>query len=109
MKDSLFAFFCLGIAATAAEANPTTGFSLVSREALLKGGASGEPAVTPGYADDSNLIQYVSGKIEDLEMPPLDRREKYPPLSIAEIELLRTWINNGAPWSPVKTVGTGRR
>jgi hypothetical protein len=77
---------------------PKGGLAIISREALLKGGASGEPAIAPGYSDDSALIQYVTGKIEDLEMPPLDRREKYPPLSAAEIDRLRTWIDAGAPW-----------
>ena len=72
---------------------------VTSRERLLKGGASGEPAIVPGYADDSPLIQYVLGKIEDLEMPPLDRREKYPPLTPAEIDLFRAWIDAGAPWA----------
>ena len=71
---------------------------VASRESLLKGGASGEPAIAPGYSDDSTLIQYVTGKIEDLEMPPLDRREKYPALTVAEIDVLRAWIDAGAPW-----------
>jgi ankyrin repeat protein len=82
---------------------PRANFALLSREALLKGGSSGEPAITPGYADDSLLIQYVSGKIEDLEMPPLDRREKYPALTAAEIDLLRAWIDSGAPWAAGET------
>ncbi|MCX6951910.1 MAG: ankyrin repeat domain-containing protein [Verrucomicrobia bacterium] len=77
-------------------------FALVSREALLKGGASGEPAIAPGHADASTLIHYVTDKIEDLEMPPLDRREKYPALTAAEIALLRTWIDSGAPWPAAK-------
>ncbi len=88
---------------------PRGGFALVSREAVLKGGASGDPAIAPGFADDSTMIQYVTGKIEDLEMPPLDRREKYPALSAAEIDLLRTWIDSGAPWAPVKTVSNEAR
>jgi ankyrin repeat protein len=75
------------------------GFTLASRELLLKGGASGEPAIAPGKADQSTLIHYVTGKIEDLEMPPLDRREKYPGFTAAEIERLRVWIDAGAPWS----------
>ena len=85
---------------------PRGGFAIVSREALLKGGASGEPAIAPGYSDDSTMIQYVTGKIEDLEMPPLDRREKYPALTAAEIDVMRAWIDAGAPWpttDPVKT------
>ncbi len=85
---------------------PRAGFEVATRETLFKGGASGEPAVVPGKADASPLIQYVSGKIEDLEMPPLDRRDKYPALTAAEIELLRTWIDQGAAGSPVKTATT---
>ena len=69
-----------------------------------EGGQSGEPAITPGYADDSPLIQYVMGRIEDLEMPPLDKREKYPALSDAEIDLLRAWIDDGAPWPAGETI-----
>lgn len=88
---------------------PRAGFEVATRETLFKGGASGEPAVVPGKADASPLIQYVSGKIEDLEMPPLDRRDKYPALTAAEIELLRTWIDQGAPGSPVKTVSVDGR
>ncbi|MFO1451484.1 MAG: ankyrin repeat domain-containing protein [Opitutaceae bacterium] len=75
------------------------GFSLASRDLLLKGGASGEPAISPGYAEESTLIHYVAGQFEDLEMPPLDRRDSYPPLTAAEIELLRVWIESGAPWT----------
>ncbi len=83
---------------------PRGGFALISRESLLKGGASGEPAIAPGSAADSTLVRYVTGQIEDLEMPPLDRREKYPALTPAEVDLLRAWIDAGAPWAPVKTV-----
>jgi hypothetical protein len=75
---------------------PRGGLAMTSRDALAKGGQSGEPAFLPGNADGSNLIKYVSDQIEDLEMPPLDRREKYPALSKNEIELLRTWVNAGA-------------
>lgn len=82
---------------------PRGEFALVSRESLLKGGASGEPAVVPGYSDDSTLIHYVTGRIEDLEMPPLNKREKYPELSAAEIDALRAWIDAGAPWPTTET------
>jgi len=74
-------------------------FSMESRDLLLKGGQSGEPAIVPGYAEESPMFQYASGRIEDLEMPPLARRDKYPAFAPAEIELLRTWIDAGAPWS----------
>lgn len=76
---------------------PRAGLSVASRETLLKGGASGEPAIVPGRSGDSLLLHYVAGKIEDLEMPPLDRREKYPALKEEEVALLRSWIDAGAP------------
>lgn len=82
---------------------PRGAFDLASRDALLKGGQSGEPAIIPGHAEESPLIQFVSGKIEDLEMPPLARREKYPALSSAEIARLRAWVDAGAPWPLIKT------
>lgn len=79
---------------------PRAGFVVQTRAALLKGGASGEPAIVPGRADASPLLHYVSGKIEDLEMPPLDRREKYPALTAAELELVRRWVEAGALEAP---------
>jgi hypothetical protein len=45
------------------------------------------------------MFQYASGKIEDLEMPPLERRDKYPAFAPAELALLRMWIDAGAPWA----------
>jgi hypothetical protein len=57
-----------------------------------------EPAILPGHAEDSPLIHFAAGEVEDLEMPPLDRREKYPALSDEEIARLKLWIDAGAPW-----------
>lgn len=75
------------------------GFALTSRDLLLKGGASGGPAIASGNANQSALVHDVTGKIEDPKMPPLDRRKKYPGFTAAEIERLRVWIDAGAPWS----------
>jgi mono/diheme cytochrome c family protein len=72
------------------------GLSLASRESLLKGGQSGDPAIVAGRSSDSHLLRYISDQVEDLEMPPLSRRVKYPPFSAAEIALVRTWIDCGA-------------
>lgn len=77
-----------------------------SRDALLSGGQSGDPAIVPGNAEASPLFRQVCGMVEDLEMPPLNRREKYPALTEDEIERLRLWINADAPWAPVRTVDT---
>ena len=40
----------------------------------------------------------VSDQFEDLEMPPLSKREKYEALSSDEVELLKAWIDQGLPW-----------
>jgi mono/diheme cytochrome c family protein len=85
---------------------PRGEFSLASRELVLKGGQSREPAIVPGYGDDSPMIQFTSDKVEDLEMPPLNRRDKYPALTKDEIELVRTWIDQGARWETAPKVPT---
>ena len=44
------------------------GFDIRSRESILKGGESGEPAIAPGQPTASPLLSSV--KWEGLEMPP---------------------------------------
>jgi hypothetical protein len=66
------------------------GLRLDSREAILKGGKSG-PAVVPGKAADSLLMQAVMQQHE-LKMPPSGK------LPEAEIAILRNWIDGGAWW-----------
>ena len=73
-------------------------FRIDSRDAILKGGASGEAAIVPGYSEKSPLIDYVSGGIPDLEMPPKARREVFPALRADEVAFLRAWIDEGAEW-----------
>jgi ankyrin repeat protein len=69
-----------------------------SREALLKGGASGEGAIVPGHSEKSPLIDYVSGSMPDLEMPPKAQRRRFPALRTDDVALLRAWIDQGAEW-----------
>ncbi len=64
------------------------------RTAVLRGGDSGEPALVPGDAGMSHLIQLVSGREAGKVMPP-DPEER---LTAEEISLLSTWINEGAKW-----------
>jgi hypothetical protein len=73
-------------------------FRIDGREALLKGGASGEPAIVPGESQKSPLIDYVSGSMPDLVMPPSAQRKRYPALATDEVALLRAWIDQGAVW-----------
>ncbi|HEU4387214.1 MAG TPA: c-type cytochrome domain-containing protein, partial [Blastocatellia bacterium] len=75
------------------------GFSIASREAMIRGGQSREPALRPGISAESKLIQMVSDRVEDLEMPPLAKRNKYPALTREQIDLLKTWIDKGLPWN----------
>lgn len=63
---------------------------LDSRAALLKGGESG-PAVKVNHPEKSLLISAVRG--ESLEMPPDNS------LTPEEIDILSTWIRQGAIWS----------
>jgi N-acyl-D-amino-acid deacylase len=73
-------------------------FRVDSRESLLKGGNSGSAAVLPGQSARSPLLDYVSGRVEGMEMPPLPRRDRFAALTKDEVELLRAWIEQGAPW-----------
>ena len=67
-------------------------FSLLTRERILKGGESGEPAVVTGKPHESLLIELVSADRNDYRMPPQGKG-----LSKAEITELSKWINNRAP------------
>ncbi|HVA46236.1 MAG TPA: PSD1 and planctomycete cytochrome C domain-containing protein [Pirellulales bacterium] len=67
---------------------------LRTREAALKGGASGQPAFTAGDPDASPLYVAVSRRNAELAMPPKDNDK----LSPDEIGAIRQWITGGAPW-----------
>ena len=73
-------------------------FSIATREAMIKGGQSGEPALHPGNSAGSRIVKMVSDQVEDLEMPPLSKRSNYPALSKDEVRLLTTWIDEGLAW-----------
>src|SRR4051812_19445463 len=75
---------------------PKGGFSVETREALLRGGQSKEAAVTPGHSSASPLVQFVSDLVREMEMPPLEKRKSVPALTQPEIALLRAWIDQGA-------------
>src|SRR3954467_14008435 len=63
------------------------GLSMISREALLKGGENG-PAVVAGKSAESTLIKrLVSGDAEELMPQKKDR------LKDDEIAILRAWID----------------
>ncbi|MEZ6130914.1 MAG: DUF1549 domain-containing protein [Planctomycetaceae bacterium] len=58
---------------------------------LLKGGETGDAAIVPGKPDESYLVAQITPQDGKAAMPPNGK-----PLSAVEIELLRTWIAQGA-------------
>ncbi len=73
---------------------------LRTRAALLKGGVRG-PAVVPGKADESLLIQAIEGR-NKLQMPPGGEDKK---LAADVVAAFRTWVNVGAPWPEKAAAG----
>jgi hypothetical protein len=73
-------------------------FRIDARDAILKSGASGEAAIVPGHSEKSPLIDHVSGKVPESEMPPRGVRERFPALTTDDVAQLRAWIDQGAEW-----------
>lgn len=96
----LFTRSCLGCHG---DNDPEANFSLTSRASLLRGGDSELPAIVPGTSEDSPLVRFAADLEREVQMPPLDARDKYPPLSADEIALLRAWIDQGGNWESSKT------
>lgn len=71
------------------------GLDLRSREALLQGGESGEPAISEEAPLQSPLLLAVMRNSADWSAMPPKETDK---LSVSEIESLKTWIAAGAPW-----------
>ncbi len=71
------------------------GLDLRTRASALKGGASG-PAIVPGDPDGSLMIKRITAE----EMPPEEHQARlsYRPVTSGELEKLRRWISEGAPW-----------
>src|SRR5262245_16857369 len=71
-------------------AKPKGGLSLTTRDALLKGGDSGE-AISINKPATSLLLKVVSHEGE-VKMPPKGK------LAPAQINALTKWVEMGAPW-----------
>ncbi len=74
---------------------PKAKLRLDTRENTLKG-AGDEKIVEVGNSAKSELVHVVADLIADEEMPPLDKRHKYPAMTKEQISLLRAWIDQGA-------------
>jgi hypothetical protein len=60
----------------------------------LRGGGGGK-VIIPGNPEDSALIDRIESDDATFQMPP---PRKGDPLSAAEIQTLKDWIRQGAPW-----------
>jgi hypothetical protein len=69
------------------------GFVLTSRESLLKGGESGA-AVDPAAPTKSRMLEMLSYRDAEHEMPPAGKRPQ------AEIDIIQKWLEIGAPYDP---------
>ncbi|MCA1963986.1 MAG: PSD1 and planctomycete cytochrome C domain-containing protein, partial [Prosthecobacter sp.] len=67
-------------------------FRLDHKPSALKGGDFGA-AIKPGHSADSLLVHAIEGRNPKMRMP---RRGE--PLSAAEIQMIRDWIDEGAEW-----------
>ncbi|MEX2114439.1 MAG: c-type cytochrome domain-containing protein, partial [Pirellulales bacterium] len=71
--------------------DPAGGLDLLSADTALAGGESGSPAIVPGDAQQSNLLE----RIRAHEMPP---EGKADPVSDEDVSRLEKWIQAGAHW-----------
>ncbi len=68
--------------------------NLTSLASLLKGGESGKAAIIPMDAENSPLYLAITRIDDDTAMPPKENDK----LNQEEIESIKSWINQGAPW-----------
>ncbi|HEY1785272.1 MAG TPA: DUF1549 domain-containing protein, partial [Pirellulales bacterium] len=73
--------------------------NLSDRAAAFKPGESGQPAIVPGHADQSYLID----RLHAGEMPPEGKGEQLSPEQIA---LVSAWIEAGAAWPAERVLST---
>ena len=68
--------------------------NMLTREGLLKGGEDSDKVLVPGDSKSSTMYVAMTWADKDLEMPPKENDRLTP----EEIELVRDWIDAGAPW-----------
>ncbi len=77
----------------------SSGLRLDNGTSAQEGGYSG-PVIVPGHSERSRLFQLVSGEVDGLSMPPGG-----PRLPQGEVDLLRSWIDQGAHWPDLGALG----
>jgi hypothetical protein len=78
------------------EAARKSGLRLDLREAALRGGESDGPAIKPGDPAKSALLSRLLAHEDEGRMPPPEEKDQVKP---ADIEKLRQWIEEGAPYT----------
>ena len=73
------------------------GLRLDEKDSAFGKAESGEIAIVPGDPDKSELLRRVVSTDKDEQMPPPKEHKKLKP---EQVDLLRRWIKNGAPWEP---------
>ncbi|HXG09492.1 MAG TPA: c-type cytochrome domain-containing protein [Gemmataceae bacterium] len=73
-------------------AKPQGGFIMTSHAALLKKGDSDQPGVVPGKPDESMIVFQITS--HDGQPPAMPRGRD--PLTAAQVNLIKTWIAQGA-------------
>jgi mono/diheme cytochrome c family protein len=71
------------------------GLRLDTAEGVRAAGKSGAVAVVPGRSAESELFLRISSPHDDEVMPPAKAKKTLTP---AQIDLLKRWIDEGAPW-----------
>jgi hypothetical protein len=74
---------------------PKSKYSMESLAAVIKGGKEGK-GIVPGKSLESPVFLYSADSITEMEMPPTDKRDKYPALTKEQLGLVRAWIDQGA-------------
>lgn len=72
------------------------GLRLDQQESALAELESGAKAIVAGKSSESELVARILTDDEDLLMPPADTGKK---LTDAQKEMLKKWIDGGAPWA----------
>lgn len=67
------------------------------REESAKGDRGGYFVISPGEVDASELVSRITSDDESMRMPPPESKKN---LTAKQIDLLKRWIAEGAPWSP---------
>ena len=75
---------------------PKGKYSMESLAGVIKGGKDYGAAIVAGKSAVSPMVGFSSDLVADMEMPPTDKRDKYPALTKDQVGLIRAWIDQGA-------------